>query len=265
MQYYGILFANKQRFTLYANTPQEAIQKVAKELGYHVDEIIATKQGFNVVVYLLNGERKSTNSYIVRASKASDKVQAQKLLFRKSTSSKIPTSFDGVKRVKNTLVENKKEQSLRRRSYNNLTQDVEVCISAEITKGTIASMNVTETDIKAAMESAFEGTCTVHEYKPALTSPCWELTLELSWKIKIIEGYPATRWEPAEPAELDGYIELTEVEQTVINTLNSLGLHIDKDSADIDISGETEDDIFEFAAEDEYKARESYYADRDDD
>ena len=66
--HYEIFFSNKQRFTITACSPQEAIQLIAKQLGRKVDTIVATNTGFNVVVSLLNGKRKRVNNYVVTFS-----------------------------------------------------------------------------------------------------------------------------------------------------------------------------------------------------
>ena len=259
--FYGVLFSNKQRFTLMATTPQEAIQLASKQLGYKVDNIVATKQGFNVVVYLLNGERKSVSSYAVKASKIQKEENGNKQTpFRKQQVTTIPTF------VKKTDAESEstlKGVNLSKKSNSDrFVQHIEIKINAGVEGKDVVSMDVSAEDIKKSIEKGFEGECVILKYTKPFTEPYWCLECNVSFSVSLVEGYDATMWDPGEPTYLEGYLEDIDIRDILDTELGALGLPIENEYTDVDIRTESEEfllkDYMEEVNRQELEA-ENYY------
>lgn len=66
---YCVLFPNNKKFSEKADTPQLALTKVVERLGFDVKSIKPVDNSYNVIVSLINGERKSVNTYYVNLQK----------------------------------------------------------------------------------------------------------------------------------------------------------------------------------------------------
>jgi len=258
--FYGVMLSDSERYTLSAKNPQEAIKIVAEKLGYKLQDIKPVKQGYNVIVYLLDGYRKSANGYFIKASKLETNEPVAPNTITQKTKSKVKPDFKAGL-PKETIVNTTSEEPKKKVRNGSLTEKVYLEISGEIPEGAIANVNLTEEEIKKELEKDFDCECEIDEYESPIEDNSWSLTVNLYIPVSYQKGYAATMWEPAEPSCIEDYVEFDEVRDSVVARLEYLGLPMDSDYVNIKVSGDSEEDILDDHYEAMEEARHGYYED----